>query len=109
MNLRVIRLYPEHFRFGTSRISESDRLRTEVPSPGLCLRQPRRAASIVAMSIFFIGIIASKARFASAPPAASACQRFCDCIYKQGNPLNACLREYHRAKEAGAKPRPPVR
>jgi hypothetical protein len=34
--------------------------------------QPRRAASMVAMSIFFIGIIASKARFASAPPAASA-------------------------------------
>jgi hypothetical protein len=35
-------------------------------------RQPRRAASIAATSIFFIGIIASKARFASAPPAASA-------------------------------------
>ena len=35
-------------------------------------RQPRRAASMVAMSIFFIGIIASKARFASPPPAASA-------------------------------------
>ena len=37
-----------------------------------CPRQPRRAASMVAMSIFFIGIIASKARFASPPPAASA-------------------------------------
>ncbi|HXC76379.1 MAG TPA: hypothetical protein VNU19_04945 [Candidatus Acidoferrum sp.] len=35
-------------------------------------RQPRRAASMVAMSIFFIGIIASKARFASPPPAESA-------------------------------------
>ena len=35
-------------------------------------RHPRRAASIVAMSILFIGIIASKARFASAPPAAIA-------------------------------------
>jgi hypothetical protein len=35
-------------------------------------RQPRRAASMVAMSIFFMGIIASKARFASPPPAASA-------------------------------------
>jgi hypothetical protein len=35
-------------------------------------RQPRRAASMVATSIFFIGIIASKARFASPPPAASA-------------------------------------
>src|SRR5687768_17514308 len=34
--------------------------------------QPRRAASMVATSIFFIGIIASKARLASAPPAASA-------------------------------------
>ena len=33
---------------------------------------PRRAASIVATSIFFIGIIASKARFASSPPAAIA-------------------------------------
>jgi uncharacterized membrane protein YphA (DoxX/SURF4 family) len=39
----------------------------------------------------------------------NTCQRFCDCIYKQGNPLNACLDEYHRAKEAGAKPGPPVR
>ena len=37
-----------------------------------CPRQPRRAASMVAMSIFFIGIIASKARFASPPPAANA-------------------------------------
>src|SRR5512144_1830015 len=36
------------------------------------LRQPRRAASMVATSIFFIDIIASKARLASAPPAASA-------------------------------------
>ena len=35
-------------------------------------RQPRRAASIVATSIFFIVIIASKARFASPPPAANA-------------------------------------
>src|SRR6476660_1413452 len=35
-------------------------------------RQPRRAASIVATSIFFMPIIASNARFASSPPAASA-------------------------------------
>src|ERR1700733_10844069 len=35
-------------------------------------RQPRRAASMAAMSIFFIGIIAAKARFASLPPIASA-------------------------------------
>src|SRR5438128_10115582 len=57
-------------------ISESDRLRrprsTGFPVWHCVLRQPRRAASMVATSIFFIGIIASKARFASAPPAASA-------------------------------------
>ena len=35
-------------------------------------RYPRRAASMVAMSTFVIVIIASKARLASAPPAASA-------------------------------------
>jgi len=34
--------------------------------------QPRRASSMVATSIFFIDIIASKARLASAPPVASA-------------------------------------
>jgi uncharacterized membrane protein YphA (DoxX/SURF4 family) len=28
----------------------------------------------------------------------TACQHFCDCIYKQGNPLNACLNEYHGEK-----------
>jgi hypothetical protein len=38
-------------------------------------RHPRRAASIVAMLIFFICIIASKARFASPPPAAGASVR----------------------------------
>src|SRR6266699_2471485 len=37
-----------------------------------CPREPRRPASMAAMSIFFIVIIASKARFASPPPAASA-------------------------------------
>src|SRR5262249_11254888 len=37
-----------------------------------CSRQRRRAASIVAISILFIVIIDSKARFASPPPAASA-------------------------------------
>ena len=35
-------------------------------------RQARRAALIAAMSIFFMPIIASNARFASSPPAASA-------------------------------------
>jgi len=45
-------------------------------------------------------------KFSDSP---NACQRFCDCIYEQGNPLNACLNEYHRAKQAGAKPSPPVR
>ena len=38
----------------------------------------------------------------------NACQGFCDCIYKQGNSLNACLNEY-RARKAGAPPQPPVR
>ena len=42
------------------------------PSPA---HQPRRAASIAATSIFPIFIIASKARFASAPPAAIASVR----------------------------------
>jgi uncharacterized membrane protein YphA (DoxX/SURF4 family) len=32
----------------------------------------------------------------------NACQHFCDCIYNEGNPLNACLDEYERAKDAGA-------
>jgi hypothetical protein len=27
------------------------------------------------------------------------CQRFCDCIYNQGNPLNRCLVEYSKGKE----------
>jgi len=34
--------------------------------------QPRRAASIAAMSVFFMSIIASNARLARSPPAASA-------------------------------------
>ena len=34
----------------------------------------------------------------------NACQHFCDCIYNEGNPLNACLDEYERAKETGADP-----
>jgi len=29
-------------------------------------------------------------------------QQFCDCIYKRGNPLNACLDEFQKAKEADA-------
>jgi CheY-like chemotaxis protein len=46
------------------------------PSALPCRRfRRRRAASMVAMSIFFIGIIASNARFASSPPAASASVR----------------------------------
>jgi len=45
-------------------------------------------------------------KFSDSP---NACQGFCACIYKRGNPLNACLNEYHRAKEPGAKPGPPVR
>jgi uncharacterized membrane protein YphA (DoxX/SURF4 family) len=33
-----------------------------------------------------------------------ACQHFCDCIYKQGNPLNVCLNEYHPEKDTNADP-----
>ena len=36
----------------------------------------------------------------------NACQGFCDCIYKQGRPLNACLNEYHRAKKQARSPDP---
>jgi hypothetical protein len=32
----------------------------------------------------------------------NACRQFCDCIYNQGNPLNACLDEYQKEREAGA-------
>jgi len=32
----------------------------------------------------------------------NACLHFCDCIYEQGNPLNACLNEYQRAKDIDA-------
>ena len=32
----------------------------------------------------------------------NACQHFCDCIYNEGNPLNACLDRYERAKRSGA-------
>jgi uncharacterized membrane protein YphA (DoxX/SURF4 family) len=28
----------------------------------------------------------------------AACQHFCDCVYKKGDPLNACLNEYHGEK-----------
>lgn len=28
-----------------------------------------------------------------------ACQQFCDCIYKQGNPLHTCLATFDKAKE----------
>jgi hypothetical protein len=38
----------------------------------------------------------------------NACLRFCDCIYKLGDPLNECLKEYHRAR-ADEKPKPPAR
>ena len=48
-----------------------DALKTGSENRGLS-DQPRRAFSMVATSIFFIGIIASKARLASAPPAAIA-------------------------------------
>ena len=40
-------------------------------------------------------------KFSDSP---NACQGFCDCIYKQGNPLNACLDEYHGAKRQVRSP-----
>jgi hypothetical protein len=46
-------------------------------------RQPRRAALIAAMSIFFMPIIASNARFASSPPAASASVSTRGVIYQE--------------------------
>src|SRR6185437_1480970 len=45
---------------------------SDVPFGSTRDRQPNRAALIAATSIFFISIIASNARFASSPPAASA-------------------------------------
>jgi hypothetical protein len=32
----------------------------------------------------------------------AACQQFCGCIYNQGNPLNACLDTFQKAKQAEA-------
>jgi uncharacterized membrane protein YphA (DoxX/SURF4 family) len=29
----------------------------------------------------------------------NACEKFCDCIYNQGKPLDSCLKEYKQAKE----------
>ena len=54
-------------------------------------RQPRRAALIAAMSIFFMPIIASNARFASSPPAASASVSTRDviCQVRRRNPSTA--------------------
>ena len=34
-----------------------------------------------------------------------ACEKFCDCIYNQGKPLDSCLAEYNRAKEREKKDR----
>ena len=34
----------------------------------------------------------------------NACQHFCDCIFKQGSPLNVCLNGYHAEKEINADP-----
>jgi hypothetical protein len=39
----------------------------------------------------------------------NACFGFCDCIYTQGRPLNPCLSEYRKAKQAEAKPVPTSR
>ena len=34
----------------------------------------------------------------------NACQRFCDCIYDAGKPLNTCLDEHRRARTSTATP-----
>ena len=34
----------------------------------------------------------------------NACQHFCDCIYKQANPLNVCLNEYRGEEDVHADP-----
>ncbi len=36
----------------------------------------------------------------------NACQHFCDCIFKVGNPLSTCLNEYHGEKELNKDPGP---
>jgi len=35
----------------------------------------------------------------------NACEKFCDCIYHQGKPLDSCLAEYQRAKNISSTPR----
>src|SRR6266702_5224252 len=61
-----------------NRVQSSRRLEPErnanrlAPGSSCFEHQPRRAALIAATSIFFIPIMASNARFASSPPAASA-------------------------------------
>src|ERR1017187_7384574 len=62
---------------GSSGAVQALRMENDAPvvgpdAPTADSSQPRRAASMTATSIFFIVIIASKARFASTPPAASA-------------------------------------
>jgi hypothetical protein len=39
----------------------------------------------------------------------NACLQFCDCIYKQGSPLNPCLNAYRKTRQAEAKPGSPAR
>ena len=64
---------------------------------------PRRAASIFATSIFFISIIASKARLASAPPAAIALVRARGVIC-QDNPQ----RSLHQPQALSSPPLPTI-
>src|SRR5262245_6285712 len=62
---------PKHPEVQISQGGGAPPCRRSVPGP-VVDHQPRRAALIAATSIFFMPIIASNARFAWAPPAASA-------------------------------------
>lgn len=64
------------------------------------------AAAVIVLNIFLYDIRPGNSRLectngckGSSSPA--VCQQFCRCIFDQGNPLNACLDEYHKAKAGG--------
>ena len=66
-------------------------------------RSFQSSLSISFWTIYGPGILRLNARMAARPMAVQTPAKiFCDCIYNEGNPLNACLDEYERAKEAGA-------
>ena len=64
------------------------------------------AAAVIVLNIFLYDIRPGNSRLectngckGSSNP--EVCQQFCSCIYDEGNPLNACLDEFHRAKASG--------